>query len=179
MAKFSISVPDAEWEQARAVGGDLNASQLVQTALRQFVESRAAKPAFARCPPIDAADLIEAVSEELRAEARRSYEAGYHGGGRMAKGIGWSAIELLGICSWDFKTWMAVLKEDYELKFREYGDTYEYLSEELSSGPSGHPPGSVWQMGFVDALHDVWRTVVEERSPEGENRDEDAEADLD
>lgn len=163
MAKFSIYVPDDEWGQARAVGGGLNVSQLVQTALRHFIESRTAKPAFARRPPADASALVEAAREKLVAEARSFYEYGYRAGPRMAKDIGWAAIELLANLNWDFSRWIAELEKDPEYNPK-FADAYVFLMDALIE-EGGHEPGAVWEMGFTDGLRDVWRAVVEGGQP--------------
>jgi hypothetical protein len=158
---MTIYVPDDLWRSATGDNTDINASGLVQDGLRALIAQRRRVPSFAQERPLDAAAAITEARDRMVKEARAQYERGYGEGAKAAAEIPWAALDRLAMLGWDLRSWMQELADlkSVGAAFQAVtgGDLRGYLQDELQPWePVGNP---TYEMGFADALRDVWQAV--------------------
>jgi hypothetical protein len=148
MAKLSVSVGDELWEQAKRLHPDLGTSELIQTAIRQFVRhsspsSQALDLGMVLPRPPDAASLRDAALQRLRATMATSYQDGYRDalGCVRAGTLGWADLNLIAEFGWDLMAWTG------------------YDQSERLNDP-------VYSNGFLEALKDLRQASLDELFPE-------------
>jgi hypothetical protein len=164
MPKLSVSVPDDVWAEAASQVPALKASALVQEALRTFISTHKARPAYAALPN-ELTRRREAIVANVAIKVRRTYLEGYEVGLNMIDELPWDAIEDLERVGWDVYAWDPEL-ENYQVEgepvlnfddlWMRHGEDYTQSALQRKNGPSG-----VMLEGLVDAFKDVVRAGME------------------
>lgn len=150
MPKFSVSVPDDLWEQAKAGSVTDSPSHVVQQALVEFVSSRAQRFEADGAQLDDVRELAARKRTEGEELFRRGYSAGL-----------WLANE------WPFELIDWASKFDFDLRELlaevEHLDADGYGLDDLENdiirlGFEG-ARGTLAEMGARQALRDFWREV--------------------
>ncbi len=173
--KLSVSIPDDLWDEARALGKDLNPSHLVQEGLRRWVEEAARKPGFS----VDRPEDIEADFETARArfaeEARAEFERAYRKAVQVAAKLPWREIEFLAEhYKFNVERWAKATRESALMAMegripKEWAPKDETVRAMIDGlGGLAHPVGDeMWQpsptylKGFTQGMRDLWTTVME------------------
>src|SRR5260221_6251481 len=112
--KSTIYVPDDLWAKAKELAPtDTNPSQLVRTALAEWVDAIAPRRLEAFEAPVDEElfDNLIFVGENLRREAQAVYGRGYKAGVTVAEKLNWSDFEALSEVSFDVSLWAEPIRE--------------------------------------------------------------------
>ncbi len=183
MPKLSLYIPDALWQQARAIDPALNQSQVAQRALQHWiaamrsdrqpaveppaVEPQAVEPSAFE-PPADAVPVLEGLVQKFANEAREQYQAAYRTAFELAERISWRSLDELASRGWDWAAWL-----------RHGGrDIVKALPAWLREGDPGMPPtrrrNTTSIQGVIDGLRDIWESVqarpVHHRTPKAGGR---------
>lgn len=174
MPKLSVSVPDSVWQDAKESTPNAGASQLVQEALREFVDRRESRPYAVLSPELVAA-RASAVEQSL-AKRAAAYQAGYAIGLKFAESLTWELFTLLEQVQWKLPVFHEETEEDEYLRadaapgepdqrFR-FEDAWHDARESAAPGAyvNAEGPAGVIREGFLRALKDVWS--AEEPLPE-------------
>jgi hypothetical protein len=170
MPKFSVYVADELWDLARLREPHLNASQLVQLALRQLVTTVAYEPpppAFARSRPGDAEASLTTLQQRFAQQARQRYEQGYRDALQLAEThFRWETLDRLAEVNWDLRKWVQNLGQlgDANPDYMALEDLFVH-SEQVATTSDGRKLAfpywhdDTWKLGFINALRDLWTAV--------------------
>lgn len=166
--RSTVYVPDELWEQVKEAHPTQGASELVQHALREFIQSREATPEWAQERPVVDVERMERIRHHLLDGARQSYKSGYGHGLRVGEVVPWWALDRLARLGWDVARW----KRSTVLGHTQMdGKTYEVpLEVSLGMEELGLDETSVG-LGFVHALRDLWGAVVRTQDPSTTHED--------
>jgi hypothetical protein len=170
--RMTIYIPDDLWESATEGETEVNASRLIQEALRNSISQRKLPAAFARERPAGSEEAIKFARERLLLEAREQYERGYRTAAEAAFHIPWGALDELHEYEWDIRRWRARMhgldREGFGWSAVAFqGNDYEGLGGKTMTDLLNHYLGwhemdiasPTFEMGFSDALRDVWESV--------------------
>lgn len=163
MPKLSVYVQDDLWEQAKAVDPNLNASQVVQVALKRYALPTGVRLPFARERPTGARTQVEQIRQQLAVRARERYEYAYQMGLSLASQLPWEAIEQLAAVGWDLDAWVrnSNAKRRYFVDgigvgYEDPAPFHDLIANAITPE---YTHESTFQAGFKDALQDVWGGV--------------------
>ena len=164
MPKLSAYVADDLWEAAREVDRSLNPSQLIQTGLRALVgKTKQATPGLEPTP--DQREAVEQLREKLSAEATELYRNGYNDGLDAASHMVWWQFDLLASNDWDLRKWISA-HDDFVEAIDLFAHGRDRKPIDMATWQSWHDglaqSVSMHNRGIVDALRDVWESVMQD-----------------
>lgn len=150
-------VPDELWERVKEAFPARGASDLVQAALREFLERRDGMLEFARDRPAPDPAGVERIRKRLVAEAREAYERGYAEGLRVGEHLEWWMLDDLARRGWDVARWMRAVTIPTRASDGETVFTPLLVAAGLEELPLDD---TSFGLGFTHALRDLWESVV-------------------
>ncbi len=173
--KLSVSIPDDLWDEAKALGTDLNPSHLVQEALRRWVEDASRKPSFSVDRPGDIEADFETARMRFAEEARTEFERAYRTAVQVAVKLPWREIEYLAehykfnVERWAKANRESALMADLGQIPEDWAPQTEVINALIEGlGGLAHPTGDeMWHpsptylKGFAQAMRDLWTSVTE------------------